>query len=125
MNPLHTFPQGGRLSGAERHSSLGEGIGLFDGISFCPTILGKGRKQQKHDFLYWEMSDGPTQVIGVRQGDWKLVVSQGKSFLYNLKDDIHEDYDLKTTYPDKLIELISIVHREHTDSPLFPITLPQ
>ena len=122
---LSDTPQGGRPSGAEHHSSLEEGTGLFDGISFCPTILGKGRKQQKHDFLYWEMSDGPTQVIGVRQGDWKLVVSQGKSFLYNLKDDLHEDYDLKTTYPDKLIELISIVHREHTDSPLFPITLPQ
>ena len=98
--------------------------GLFDGISFCPTILGKTRKQQKHDFLYWEMSDGGTQVIGVRQGDWKLVVSQGKPFLYNLKDDIHEDYDLGTTYPDKLAELIGIVHREHTDSPLFPIALP-
>ena len=102
----------------------GEAVGLFDGISFCPTLLGKPHKQQKHDFLYWEMSDGGTQVIGVRQGDWKLVVSQGKPFLYNLKDDIHEDNDLKTQYPDKLAELINIVHQEHTDSPLFPITLP-
>ena len=98
--------------------------GLFDGISFCPTMLGKARGQRRHDFLYWEMSDGPTQVIGVRQGDWKLVVSQGKTFLYNLKTDIHEDHDLKEIYPDKLAELIGIVHREHTDSPLFPITLP-
>ena len=96
----------------------------FDGISFCPTMLGKPRKQRQHNFLYWEMSDGGTQVIGVRQGDWKLVVSQGKPFLYNLKDDIHEDNDLKDKYPDKLTELINIVHQEHTDSPLFPITLP-
>ena len=101
-----------------------EGL-LFDGISFCPTMLGKPRKQQKHDFLYWEMSDGPTQVIGVRQGDWKLVVSQGKPFLYNLRDDIHEDHDLGAENPDKLAELIGIVHREHTDSPLFPIKLPR
>ena len=105
-------------------SPRGGSEGSFDGISFCPTLLGKPRKQQKHDFLYWEMSDGGTQVIGVRQGDWKLVVSQGKPFLYNLKDDIHEDHDLKADYPDKLAELIDIVHREHTDSPLFPITLP-
>lgn len=98
--------------------------GEADGISFCPTMLGKPRKQRKHDFLYWEMSDGGTQVIGVRQGDWKLVVSQGKPFLYNLKTDIHEDHDLKSEHPDKLAELIGIVHREHTDSPLFPITLP-
>ena len=106
-------------------SLVGRGAGsVFDGISFCPTLLGKDRKQRKHDFLYWEMSDGGTEVIGVRQGDWKLVVSQGKTFLYNLRTDIHEDYDLSAMYPDKLSELIGIVHREHTDSPLFPITLP-
>ena len=103
---------------------LQEGMGEADGISFCPTMLGKPRKQRQHDFLYWEMSDGPTQVIGLRQGDWKLVVSQGTPFLYDLSTDIHEDNDLKALYPDKLAELISIVHREHTDSPLFPITLP-
>lgn len=108
------------LSPSPRKGERGEA----DGISFCPTMLGKARKQRQHDFLYWEMSDGGTQVIGVRQGDWKLVVSQGKPFLYNLKTDIHEDHDLKAEYPEKLAELIGIVHREHTDSPLFPITLP-
>jgi len=108
-----------------RGRGAGGEAGLFDGISFCPTMLGKPRKQQKHDFLYWEMSDGPTQVIGVRQGDWKLVVSQGKPFLYNLRDDIHEDHDLGAENPDKLAELIGIVHREHTESALFPITLPK
>ena len=97
---------------------------VFDGISFCPTMLGKPHRQRRHDFLYWEMSDGGTEVIGVRQGDWKLVVSQGKPFLYNLGTDIHEDCDLGATYPDKLAELIAIVRREHVDSPLFPITLP-
>ena len=107
-------------------SSEGQSTGpVFDGISFCPTLQGrKASKQRQHDFLYWEMSDGGTQVIGIRQGDWKLVVSQGKPFLYNLGTDIHEDHDLKTEHPDKLAELIGIVHREHTDSPLFPITLP-
>ena len=100
------------------------GEACFDGISFCPTMLGKPRKQRQHDFLYWEMSDGGTQVIGVRKGDWKLVVSQGTPFLYDLSTDIHEDHDLKAEHPDKLAELIDIVHREHTDRPLFPITLP-
>jgi arylsulfatase len=63
-------------------------------------------------------------VIGVRKGDWKLVVSQGKPFLYDLSTDIHEDHDLKADYPDKLAELINIVHQEHEESPLFPISLP-
>ena len=107
------------------HSDGTGEAGLFDGISFCPTMLGKAQGQRRHDFLYWEMSDGPTQVIGVRQGDWKLVVSQGKPFLYNLRDDIHEDHDLGAENPDKLAELIGIVHREHTESALFPITLPK
>lgn len=107
-----------------RERSKASPVGLFDGISFCPIMLGKPRKQRQHDFLYWEMSDGGTQVIGVRQGDWKLVVSQGTPFLYDLSTDIHEDHDLKDKYPDKLAELINIVHKEHTDSPLFPIELP-
>ena len=107
-----------------REHSQASHVGLFDGISFCPTMLGKPRKQRQHNFLYWEMSDGGTQVIGVRQGDWKLVVSQGTPSLYDLKNDIHEDNDLKDKYPDKLRELINVIHREHTDSPLFPIVLP-
>lgn len=103
----------------------GGGLGpSFDGISFCPTLLGKPRRQRQHEFLYWEMSDGPTQVIGLRQGDWKLVVDKGEPFLYDLRTDLHEDNDLKTLYPDKLAELVGIVRREHHDSPLFPITLP-
>ena len=124
-SPLKGENQRSATEGKTNTLPLREGWGgSFDGISFCPTLLGKPRKQRQHEFLYWEMSDGGTQVIGVRQGDWKLVVSQGKPFLYNLKSDIHEDHDLKAMYPDKLAELISIVHREHTDNPLFPINLP-
>ncbi|MBR5062063.1 MAG: arylsulfatase, partial [Prevotella sp.] len=44
----------------------------FDGISFAPTLLGDDTKQQEHDFLYWEFHE--TNQIGVRMGDWKLVV---------------------------------------------------
>ena len=123
-SPVPSKGGGGGKKAARRFTPPLEGTGEADGISFCPTLLGKPQRQRQHDFLYWEMSDGGTEVIGVRQGDWKLVVSQGKPFLYNLRTDIHEDYDLSATYPDKLSELISIVHREHTDSPLFPITLP-
>ena len=32
--------------------------------------------------------------IGVRMGDWKMVVKKGKPFLYNLATDIHEDHDI-------------------------------
>ena len=39
-----------------------------DGISFLPELLGK--KQNKHDFLYWEFPDSGGQKA-VRMGKWK------------------------------------------------------
>lgn len=42
-----------------------------DGISFLPELLGK--KQNKHDFLYWEFPDSGGQKA-VRMGKWKGIV---------------------------------------------------
>ncbi|MDE6489708.1 MAG: arylsulfatase, partial [Muribaculaceae bacterium] len=52
----------------------------FDGISFAPTLLGKNG-QQEHEFLYWEFDE--TDQVGLRMGDWKLVVASVKPRLYN------------------------------------------
>ena len=92
-----------------------------DGISILPTLTGKGR-QRKHDHLYWEFHE--TDMMGIRQGDWKLVVHRGKPALYNLREDQHEDNDLSQEHPALVRQLIQKIHEEHTDSPLFPITLP-
>jgi len=61
----------------------------------------------------------------MRWGDWKLVVKTGKPMLYNLADDPHEDHDLAAAQPDIVRTMVGFIYREHTDSPLFPITLPQ
>ena len=45
-------------------------------------MLGQDDKQQKHAFLYWEFHE--TDQIGVRMGDWKLVVKKGEPHLYDL-----------------------------------------
>ena len=95
----------------------------FDGISFYPTLRGREETQTKHDFLYWEFHE--TNMIGVRQGDWKMVVERGKPRLYNLSTDLHEDHDIAAQHPDVVRALIDIIYQQHTDSPLFPITLPQ
>lgn len=95
----------------------------FDGISFYPTLTGKSGLQKKHDALYWEFHE--TDMIGVRQGDWKLVVKGGKCSLYNLADDIHEDHDVASQHPDVVERLKQIIHREHTPNDLFPITIPE
>ena len=96
-------------------------VNSSDGISIKPTLTGKGR-QRKHDHLYWEFHE--TDMIGLRRGDWKLVVHHGKSALYNLRTDPHEDHDLSAKHPALVRKLVRKIYQDHTDSPLFPITLP-
>ena len=95
----------------------------FDGISFYPTLTGEG-EQKEHDALFWEFHE--TNMLGVRQGDRKLVVQNGKCRLYNLATDIHEDHDLAAEYPAKVEELKAIIKREHVDPEIdfFNLTIP-
>ena len=97
---------------------------VFDGISFAPTLLGEPGQQQ-HDHLYWEFHE--TQQIGVRKGDWKLVMKDKEYHLYNLANDIHEDNDVKEQYPEVLEDLKAIVHQEHTTPQVdfFNFPIPQ
>lgn len=95
----------------------------FDGISFAPTLCGQDERQPRHDFLYWEFHE--TDQMAVRCGDWKLCVVGGVPRLFNLADDLHEDYDLAALYPERVQEMVEILYREHRDHPLFPVTLPE
>lgn len=94
----------------------------FDGISFYPTLMDQPG-QAVHPFLYWEFDE--TDQIGVREGDWKLIVKSGKPHLYNLADDIHEDNDIAAGHPDIVNRLIDIIEREHTPNPYFHVTMPK
>lgn len=93
----------------------------FDGISFLPTLTGKA-EQEKHDFLYWEFHE--TNMMGLRMGNWKLVVKNGTCSLYDLATDVHEDTNVASKYPDIVNKMKEIIRREHTDSQLFKVTLP-
>lgn len=92
-----------------------------DGISFAPTLRGK-RKQEKHDFLYWEFHE--TNMMGLRMNDWKMVVKNGNVALYDLATDIHEDHDVAAQHPEVVDRMVEIIRREHTPSALFRVTLP-
>lgn len=94
----------------------------FDGISFAPTLLGR-HGQRQHEFLYWEFHE--TDQIGVRMGDWKLLVKKGKSFLYDLATDIHEDHDVAKDNPDIVKRMQGIIRREHRESDSFRVTMPE
>lgn len=94
----------------------------FDGISFLPTLFGNDEKQEQHDFLYWEFHE--TNQMAVRKGNWKLRVNAGNCELYDLANDLHEDNNVAAKYPEVVKELKAILFKEHTDSPLFKVTLP-
>ena len=95
----------------------------FDGISFAPTLLGDDKDQKEHDFLYWEFHE--TDQMGVRRGNWKLVVRKGVCELYDLATDIHEDTNVASKYPEVVKELKQIIADQHVESPLFKVTLPK
>ena len=97
-------------------------VDYFDGISIAPALFGDTAKQKQHDHLYWEFHE--TDQIGVRKGDWKLVVIKGVPHLYNLAADIHEDHDVSAENLDVVSELVQIIKMEHTDNSAFKVTLP-
>ncbi len=106
----------------KRYANRHKTIDYFDGISFLPTLLGKDRRQRRHDYLYWEFDE--TDQVAVRKGDWKLISKRGVPHLYNLAKDIHEDNDVAALHPDIVKQLVAIVHREHIPSPHFTVTMP-
>jgi arylsulfatase len=82
-----------------------------------------GREGQAvHPFLYWEFHE--TDQIGLRMGDWKLVVVKGVPHLYDLSKDIHEDHDVAKKHPRLVKKMVGIIRSQHRDSPLFPVTIP-
>lgn len=97
-------------------------VDYFDGISIAPTLFGKPQLQKHHDHLYWEFAE--TDQIGVRKGDWKLVVIKGKPHLYNLATDIHEDHDISGEHPDIVKNMIDIIKQERIDNSDYQLTLP-
>lgn len=96
-------------------------VDYFDGITFLPELTGKG-VQPKHDYLYWEFNE--TDQIGVREGDWKLIVKRGTPELYNLAEDIHEDNNIAAEHPEIVERLVEIARSQHTPNPHFSVTVP-
>lgn len=91
-----------------------------DGISYVPTLLGRGAEQTTHDYLYWEFYEqGGKQ--GVRQGPWKAVrlnaVGPGESVieLYNLEDDLAEKQDVADQHPEIVTRLEGLMRAAHVD----------
>ncbi len=79
-----------------------------DGVSLVPVLKGgtlADRNLYWHYPHYGNQGGEPSSII--RSGDWKLIVyhEDGRQELYNLADDIGEQHDLATQYPEKAAAL--------------------
>ena len=75
----------------------------LDGVDLLPYVTG-ANKARPHETMYWRY--GPQWAV--RQGDMKLVVSNGGSGqpeLYNLAADFAESKDLAAAQPEKAKQL--------------------
>ncbi len=92
-----------------------------DGKSFLPTLLGNAKKQEKHDYLYWEFGE-TGGAVAVRKGNWKGVKTGLKKNpkavwqIYNLDTDIQEKNDIAAKHPELVTEFEEIVKKEHKNA---------
>jgi arylsulfatase A len=99
----------------------GQRAPVHDGISFFPELLGKGDRQKKHKFLYFEYPEKGGQ-LAIRMGDWKGVKIDLKKNpeapwqLFNLRADRNETTDIASQHPDIIKRLDAIVKKEHHGS---------
>jgi len=81
----------------------------IDGISFLPTLLGKG-SQKPHDYLYWEYGG----QVAVRKGKWKAYMSRKQPWrLFDLEADSLEEKDLAKKHPKILKEMTDYAMSAH------------
>lgn len=92
-----------------------------DGISFLPTLLGKG-EQKKHKHLYWEYAKKQAVRIGDFKGYRKAKAKTIK--LFNLKEDVQEKVDLADKHPDLKKKMIKIMN-SRTESPIAKWNFPK
>ena len=86
-----------------------------DGISIVPTLLGEkqaGRKQDQHDYLYWEDS----KSVAVRMNKWKAIrpAKAGAFELYDLSKDIEELDDVAAQHSETLAQMKAYAKVAHT-----------
>lgn len=87
-----------------------------DGISFLPTLI--ENEQASHEYLYWEFA-GYNGQQAVRMGPWKAIrkniaIGNLEIELYNLDNDIKEEHNVATDFPDIIKQMEEIMKKEHT-----------
>jgi arylsulfatase A-like enzyme len=95
----------------------------IDGMSIVPTLLNNKSVQDEHIYIYFEFCVNNGWGNAVRHKNWKLVrFSINEPYqLFDLDNDIGENYDLSQQYPGLVNVLTIFAEIAHTDSVPFPI----
>lgn len=74
---------------------------ITEGVSFYPTLIGKAKKQKKHDYLYWEFHENKTSDQAILWGNWKGIRHDpnGRLELYDLNKDLSETTNIADKNP--------------------------
>ena len=94
-----------------------------DGISFLPTILGKG-SQPEHPYLYWEFHEKGGRTA-LRAGKWKAVrynvlkEPNAPIKLFDLSKDPGEQKNVASEHPETVVRLTATMKAARTDSEIF------
>ncbi len=85
-----------------------------DGISIVPELLGEarvGRKQSRHEFLYWELG----RQTAVRMGRWKAVRPREAAAweLYDLDRDVSESRNIAAEHAEVVARMATLAKSAH------------
>ena len=86
----------------------------IDGKRLLP-ILKDAEASSAHDNFYWKFRD--TWVV--REGKWKLVVSDKKTELYDIPNDTGEATNLAAEYPEVVTQLANEVREYESRAVLY------
>ena len=82
----------------------------YDGYDLTPLLFGETKKSPRNEFFFY--SANSSKLDGIRLGQWKYLIKGGhrngaqeKAALYKLDEDISEENDLSSKFPEKVEEL--------------------
>lgn len=94
-----------------------------DGISIAPLLKGKKRKQESHEFMYWEFSERGFSQAVLYDGRWKGHRSGAPDApirLYDVDNDPAEEKELSGKYPEIVEEIDSYLKSARTPDKNWP-----
>ncbi|MGY8717328.1 MAG: arylsulfatase [Verrucomicrobiia bacterium] len=101
------------LAGAD----MPEGL---DSVSFAPTLRGKPREQESHEFLYWEFHERTFRQAALYDGRWKgmrVGLQDAPVTLYDLDNDVAEQKDVAALHPEIAEKISNYLKTARTENP--------